>query len=92
MITIKIEAIPPSVKVDWMLAALFKEISEYNLLSVEVTEAVVYWGYDVEAKIQIGKEYMEKVPDSIEIKSGRFLNVKMRGRQPSLTGTIAERF
>lgn len=43
----------PSLKVNWILTAAFKEVSEYKLLSVEVTEPVFYWVYGVEIRSQM---------------------------------------
>lgn len=39
---IKVGAIPPVVKVDKILAAIFKEANDYKLVSVEVTKTVLY--------------------------------------------------
>lgn len=82
MINIKIRLVPPSVNVDWLMSTVLKEIRQYNLLSVKVTDPVFCWGYDIKAKIQIGKENMEKAPYSIEIEGGRESSVIMRRRQP----------
>lgn len=47
LINIHVRAIPPSSEVDWMLAAVFTEVRDKNLLSVEVTETVFCCGCGV---------------------------------------------
>lgn len=69
---------------------MFKEKTNYNLLSVEVTDILFYWGYDIEAKTQIEKADLEKVPDIIEIEGGKDLNVAMRNDCPAVTDIIFE--
>lgn len=66
-IHIKMGAVLPSVKVDWMLAAVFGDIKESNLLSVEVTSTLFYWVWGIEARAQMEREDQEKVPDIIEV-------------------------
>lgn len=43
MIDIRIGTVSPLVKVNWVQAAVFKEISNYNVLSLVVMEMVFYW-------------------------------------------------
>lgn len=52
-IHIRVGAVPLTVKIDWVLAVVLKEIDEYNLLSIEVTDTLFYLGYGIEAKAQM---------------------------------------
>lgn len=50
----------PAVKVDWILVAVFKEVSDYKLESVEMVETLLHCGYGVVVRTQIGSEDTEK--------------------------------
>lgn len=43
MVNVKIGVIPLSVKLDFVLGTVFKEVEEYNLINVEVTDTLMYW-------------------------------------------------
>lgn len=44
MIDVEVEAVPPSVSADWMLAAVFGEVRKCNLSSVEISKVVFFFG------------------------------------------------
>lgn len=54
-------AVSPSVKINRMLAAVFKGVY-YNVLGVETTETTFYWVYGIETKSQRRNELMNKQP------------------------------
>lgn len=81
-VNIKLGAVPRVLKVERILAAVFKEGNDYKLERVEVKETVLYWGYCVEIRTQRNKEEIEMVPNTIALKSGRDFNVIMKGRLP----------
>lgn len=70
MINIRIGVVTPSLNLDWVLTAVLKDISEYKLWGIEVTETLLYSGYRIVAKIQLGKESMSKMLDAIDIEGG----------------------
>lgn len=64
----ELELLPStSVWVNWVMAAVFDEIEEYNILDINRTETLFYWGYGIEVGIQMSVEDMRKIPDSVEV-------------------------
>lgn len=50
---IRLGAVLPSVKPKWVLAAVLNDMEEdFNLLSLEATKTLNFWGYAVEARVQ----------------------------------------
>lgn len=56
-VNVTVGAISPVVKVERILAAIFKVVNDYKLISVDVTETVLYWRYDVETRTQMNKKW-----------------------------------
>lgn len=55
---------------------------EDNLIAVEKTETLNFACYGIEAKLQVKKEGLKKVPDSFSLQDGTKLNVIVRERLP----------
>lgn len=71
-LNVRIGAVPPTVKIDWVLAVVFKEVEDYNGLSVET---IVYWGHGIETKSQTNEDFKES-----PIEDGKFLNGVLKRR------------
>lgn len=75
---IRVGAVPPLVKPEWVLVVLSRTEMEYNIISVLKTETFNFSEYSIEMKIQIGMEDLKKVPDKITLEDRRKLNAVVR--------------
>lgn len=64
-IQIKVEAVPPSLMLNLVLAAMFRNIDEHNVLNVAVTGALFYWDCGINARVLVDSEYSGKMLDII---------------------------
>lgn len=79
---VKVGAVPSSVNVDWVLAAVFGNTTDYGWLNVEVIDTMFCWGCGSEAGAQVEEGELEAVSIIIEVESEKKLYVVMRGRVP----------
>lgn len=55
------------------MVAVFNEIEDLELLTVEKVEILNFWGYGIEINAQIDAEDMKKIFDRVELEEGRTL-------------------
>lgn len=65
----KVRAIPLMVKVDRIQAAVFKEVNDYKLVRMEVTETISNWGYGVEIGTQTNNNNLIYIIKQILVKT-----------------------
>lgn len=70
------------VKVNRILAAVFKEVNDYKMIRMDVTETILYRRYGVEIRPQMNKEETENIPDTIELENGKDFKCGYEGKTP----------
>lgn len=81
----KMGAVHSSVNLNCAVGAVFNEVEDFEILTVEKTEILHFWGYGIEVKSHTGTEYMKKITDSVELEDGIPVNVAVEGRVTSVS-------
>lgn len=76
---IRISAILPAVRPEWVIAAALEKVEEYEILSASVTEVLQMWSHGIEAELLQNEEQLDLIEDTIQLKGGKKLNVILSG-------------
>lgn len=66
---------------DFVLAAVPRDVEDYHILSLNVTSTLLYCGYGMEAEILIHREEKIRIKEIFEKEDARDLHVIISGRR-----------